>query len=247
MRLGLAIGCVVLAACAAPPSDGGLWARTAVQQELAIGRVSDDERVAAAHAQELRIADETLSSEEQRLQTALQGCPGPRTPLAVSQASTLRDSVRVRVGDDAARSARVAQQALGDWYLRRAAATGAVEQCGRARQAMDGTLRAGSEAAVLTQLGQSVVSRHLAYPGDTTSGDAPIAALVEYALGWTDTVAAPAPLPEHLATVYGGSLQTFSTLPDSLRRRTPQDVVDDLAPASPQWEPDALLLALQVR
>ena len=47
--------------------------------------------------------------------------------------------------------------------------------------------------------------------------------------------------------MYGGSLQTFSPLPESLRGRTPEDVVDELAPAYPQWEPDALLHALTER
>jgi hypothetical protein len=244
MRLGLAIGCVVLAGCTAPPSDGGLWARTGLQQELVIGRMSDEQRSAAAHAQELRLADETLSAEDQRLQAALQACPGSvRVPLAVSPAARLRDSMRVRVGDDAERLTGVARQALGDWYLRRAAATGAAEHCARARQALDGRIGAGSTASP-AQLGQAIVSRNPAYPGDTTPADQPITTLVEFALGWTDTVGGAAPLPEHLALVYGGSLQTESVLPASLRGRIPQEIVDELAPAYPQWEPDALLLAL---
>jgi hypothetical protein len=247
MRLALAIACVLLTGCAAPPSDGGLWARTGLQQELVIGRMSDNQRAAAAHEFELRLVDDALTQEARRLEQAAQACPSSeRSPLGVSQSDRVRDSMRVRIRDDPERARRVASQALADWYLRRARATGMLELCQRARDALAGSLPAIADDR-LQQLGQATVSRNAAYPGEITPGDNPSQALVMYALGWSDTVHGATPLPEYLAAVYGGSVTTDTQLPSSSSARSPEELVDELAPAYPAWEPDAILQALIAR
>lgn len=247
MRLALAIACTLLTGCAAPPSDGGLWVRTGLQQELVIGRLSDAQRAAAAHDFELRLVDDALTQESRRLQQAAQDCPGSnREPLALSSSNRVRDSIRVRAGEDSVRMANIARQALADWYLRRARATGTDELCQRARAALAGSLPPMSDDR-LNQLGLATVSRNAAYPGEITPGDSPTVALAEYALGWTDTVRGATPLPEYLAAVYGGSVTTDVQLPSLLRARTPEELVDELAPAYPAWEPDAILQALIAR
>src|SRR5438093_13391006 len=105
---------LLLTGCAAPLSDGGVWSRQGLQQELAISRLSEQQRAATAHEFEPQVPDAALDAEQARLQAALQQCPAPRPlrPLHVSPADRLRDTIRVRIGDDNARRPRGAQQAL---------------------------------------------------------------------------------------------------------------------------------------
>jgi hypothetical protein len=71
----------------------------------------------------------------------------------------------------------------------------------------------------------------------------PLVALSLYATRSVDRVRAAAPLPQYLAAVYGGQLLVGAARPD-LGGQSPEAVVDDLAPAHPEWEPDALYAAL---
>ena len=71
-------------------------------------------------------------------------------------------------------------------------------------------------------------------------------ALSLYATESVDTVRATAPLPQYLAAVYGGQLSPGVAAPD-LGGRLPAAIVDDLAPAYPDWEPDALYAALSAQ
>jgi hypothetical protein len=99
-------------------------------------------------------------------------------------------------------------------------------------------------ADVLTGLGAATVSR------DTSDGMAAdpawpaSAVLSSYALGYVDTVQAMTPLPQYLAAVYGGVVLGAFTAP-ALNGETPESLVDRLAPAYPEWEPDALYAALK--
>jgi len=71
----------------------------------------------------------------------------------------------------------------------------------------------------------------------------PLVALGLYATQSVDSVRAAAPLPQYLAAVYGGQV-LVGTAPPDLGGRPPESVVDDLAAAYPEWEPDALYAAL---
>lgn len=195
-RAALTAALIMLAGCAAPPSDGGVWSRQGQQQELAISRLSNEQRAAAAHVFELRLADEALSAMQARLEDALPACPDARLRSStVSVFDEVRDRVRVRIGDDPTRVARVQQLALADESLR-------LGQCDQARAALAGELSPAEPASAPPAV---TVTRSPGYPGDITEGD-PTQLLVEYALGWTDTVRAPAPVAQHLARVYGGAL-----------------------------------------
>jgi hypothetical protein len=185
MRLvALGAAFIMLAGCAAPPSDGGLWSRQLVQQELAISRLSNQQRDQAAHEFELRLADEDLASLEQ----AGRLCEGRATASGV-----VLDGVGIRVGHDPARQARVARLAFAVDLLRQG-------QCQQARAALDGALSAPVQTTATT-----IVTRSPAYPGNPVEGD-PVTLLVEYALGWTDTVRVPAGMAQHLVSVYGGAI-----------------------------------------
>jgi hypothetical protein len=62
-----------------------------------------------------------------------------------------------------------------------------------------------------------------------------------YAAGWTDTVTSDSPLPQYLAAVYGGMVVAgFSRPAASSNDRDPAALVDEITPAHPEWEPDAL-------
>ncbi|MDQ3810978.1 MAG: hypothetical protein M3336_11865, partial [Chloroflexota bacterium] len=130
-RLGVAVAAIVLAGCSAPSADagdGGLWAREAIRQELSLARLSDPRRAALAREVELSLADELLDREQARLAVLLADCPAAqRQSLVLSEGDRARDAARLRIADDASRRARVADQALADWFIRRGRATGSGE------------------------------------------------------------------------------------------------------------------------
>jgi hypothetical protein len=181
-----------------------------------------------------------------RIETGLQECPGgTRQPLGVSSGDRPRDTVRMRIADDPARLETLAQLALADWRLRRAQATGDARFCDDARQALAGTVaQQVNTADILAGLGAATVSRD-ALRGVAADAAWPASvALSSYALGYVDTVQAKAPLPQYLALVYGGVVVPATRAP-ALNGATPESVVDRLAPAYPEWEPDALYAALK--
>ncbi len=159
---------LLLTGCAAPLSDGGVWSRQGLQQELAISRMSEQQRAATAHDFELQVADDALNTEQARIQEAIQQCSGEQRP---SQ-DYVRASIMIRIGDDTTRLKRVAQQALADGLLRRAATTGSREYCALARDALVSVYQ-GAPVEPLDQQAQTQ--------------------LVESALGWTDTPPAGQP------------------------------------------------------
>jgi hypothetical protein len=247
MRLLLMLGLLLVGVgCAGPHSNGALWSEQNLEQERAMFQLGEARRAEQARAFELSVADEQLANERQRITTDLQMCPGPRQPLTLSVGDKVRDGIRVQAGGDAARLAQVASIALADWYTRRAAASGDAAFCQRARLALDGQ-SSGAEPVrdILDGLPVVTVSR-----GGTASAAAtavnvtdPMTIVSEYALGSLDAVQAPAPLPQYLAAVYGGSVDTgSSTHPDEEHA---QAEVDQAAAAYPQWEPDALYAALR--
>jgi hypothetical protein len=246
MRLGVGLGCALLVVgCAGPHSTGALWAQQDVEQETAMFKLGDAQRAAQARAFELALADRDLAAEQARIDTALADCPGSaRTPLALSSGDRVRDTIRLRAEGDATRLGSVAQIALADWRLRRAQATGEPGWCDAARQALNSPIPEADKPDLLTELGDATVSRD-------PQGTAPVAdsnwsdnvTLSNYALGFVDTVVAASPLPQYLAAVYGGTLVRKPAPPDT-GGRSPQAIVDDLAPSYPGWEPDALYAAL---
>ncbi len=247
MRLLVSVSCVlVMVGCVGPHATGALWAQQNLDQELVIGRQTEAELLAKLHAYELALADESLASERARLSSALQDCPGAaRQTMQLSPGDRLRDSIRLRSGDDAQRQAAVAQVALADWRLRRAQATGDAHFCDEARQALSGSVSVESISVdVLSGLGSATVTRDPRHPDIVADQTTPDLTLSNYALGYADTVRARAPLPHYLAAVYGGVLLAIDTQP-SLNGQTPEALVDSLAPAYPHWEPDALYAALQ--
>jgi hypothetical protein len=248
MRLSPALACLLLmVGCVGPHSTGALWAQQNLEQELVIGRQTAAERLAMLHAYELVLADEALASERARVTAALQDCPGSaRHSLQVSPGDRVRDSIRVRIGDDIQRQVAVAQLALADWRLRRGQATGEAHFCDEARQALGGSLSAAANTSdVLSSLGSATVTRDPRYASAATDEAGSVIGLSDYALGYTDTVRARAPLPQYLAAVYGGVLLAVDSPPRLTAAQTPETVVDDLAPMYPQWEPDAIYAALQ--
>jgi len=231
MRLCLALACLILVGCAGPHSTGALWAQQNLDHELVIGRQPAAERIAHLHADELALADESLGAERARLGQVAQDCPGTtRQTLELSPGDRVRDAIRLRVGDDQPRQAAIAQLALADWRLRRAAATGEAHFCDEARQALAAPTASdgrSSDAAptssgdqlpttdLLAGLGSATVTRDPGSAGvmtDQTASPGPSEmaavslALSDYALGYVDSVRARAPLPQYLAAVYGGTL-----------------------------------------
>src|SRR5215831_2765859 len=87
----------------------------------------------------------------------------------------------------------------------------------------------------------ATVTRDPRTPVPPLTTEPPIMTLSGYALGSVDSVSAAAPLPQYLALVYGGFLQTQA----ALDTETAADLVDRQAPAYPEWEPDALYAALR--
>ncbi len=254
MRLLVSVICLlVLMGCVGPHSTGALWAQQNLEQELIIGRQTEAERLGKLHAYELTLADELLASERARLSSALQDCPGTaRQTMQLSRGDRVRDSIRLRSGDDAQRQAAVAQLALADWRLRRAQATGETHFCDDARQALSGTTLVESRTADgLAQLGSATVTRDPRSATASTEETATELGLSNYALGYTDALRARAPLPQYLAAVYGGALVDLDTPPSlniwvpTVQPFTPEGAVDLLAPTYPEWEPDALLVVLR--
>jgi hypothetical protein len=243
-RLGiLASAWLVLAGCAAPPSDGGLWARQGLQQELAVSRQTDAQRAAQAHAYELTLADEALRTQADRIEAELKDCPGQtRTPMRVAPASSIRDAIRVRIGDDAQRRATLGRQALTDWYLRRARATGDPALCERARTAQPAP-NATAQLPVGPPDPIDVTRTFLPDKAVIARGQPSDVLVTLYALGWADGVRAPSPLPEYIRAVYGGSLNYTSSAASVISfggRATLEDLLDDEMPLYPDIEPDAI-------
>jgi hypothetical protein len=233
----------LLVGCTGPPSDGSLWNLQAQEQERATFRLTDEQRRQQARAYELALADAMLEGERQRLEAQLQACPGPsRVPLAVSPANRTRDAIRVRIGSHAERLTEVAQLALADWRLRRAGATGDAAHCQAGRDALVLTSVPSTAGPVLHDTDATVARG--TNVARAVEGEPALRMLSEYALGWTDAVRAPVPLPHHLAAVYGGVASAYApaTRPSD---RAAEDVVDELAPQLPMWEPDALWQWLQ--
>jgi hypothetical protein len=163
----------------------------------------------------------------------------------VSPGDAVRDGIRVQSQTDQARLAAVARLALADWYVRRANASGSPRLCDRAQTALTGASSTNADAApstdLLARLPSATVVRD---QGDATpppATDAPLVSLSAYALGVVDSVSAPAPLPQYLAAVYGGFVSSEPVLDEE----TAAALVDQQAPAYPDWEPDALYAALR--
>jgi len=231
-------------ACAGPHSNGALWSLQNLQQERAYFAVGDTERQARAQVYELSLADETLASERQRVQSVMQTCPGPREPLAFSSADAARDQVRLRAESDTDRLTQVAQLAQADWYVRRAAATGDAHFCPMAQAALDGTLQPPeANPDVLAGLPAATVTRDPRQRTPELTQQPATVSLSNYALGVADSVTAAAPLPQYLALVYGGTLQPRQD--PALDQESAAAAVDRAAPAFPEWEPDALYAALR--
>ncbi|MGI9147249.1 MAG: hypothetical protein ACR2IK_11955 [Chloroflexota bacterium] len=253
MRVLVALGCLLLVGCTGPHSTGALWAQQNLEQETALFRLSDAQRADRARAFELSLADETLASERARIESGLQDCPasvGQPRSLAVSVGDRARDALRIRAQADPVRLNSLALVALADWRLRRARATGDAQFCADARQALAGPAISDFKAAdtealtdLLTGLGTATVTRDPRLGSVADEAWPPSVALSNYALGLVDTVQARAPLPQYLAAVYGGELLGPSVAP-ALQGETPESVVDRLAPAYPEWEPDALYAAI---
>jgi hypothetical protein len=238
MRLALSLCVLLLTACVGPHSSGALWSQQYVDQEKAFFALTDAQRRAATTQFALSLADESLAAESQRLDAAMQTCPGPRQPLEPSPGAKVRDGIRIQAGGDAERANRLAQLALEDWYLRRASATGDARFCDLAR-----SHPAAPPAMNLLQgLPAATVTRGASTAAVPTTEAPPLVTLSQYALGSLDTVTAAAPLPHYLAWVYGGTLLTSGSETQS---ETAAATVDTQAPAYPEWEPDALYAALR--
>src|ERR1051325_8865548 len=97
--------------CAGPHSTGALWSQQYLEQETAFFVLAVAQRRAQSRAYELGLADEGLSAESQRIDAALQTCPGPRMPMAVSAGDARRDTLRIQADGDADRIALVARLA----------------------------------------------------------------------------------------------------------------------------------------
>jgi hypothetical protein len=245
MRRALVLGCLLLAGCAGPHSTGALWAQQNIEQESALFRVGDEERAAQTRAFEVRLAQESLSGERARVIAGLQVCPGDVRPLGLSSGDQVRDTIRVQAERDPQTMAAVSQVALADWYLRRGGATGEAGLCERGRRALESSPSGADQRGIVNALGEATVTRnpHAAKPPSANSSDVAEAVSL-YASLAIDVVHAPAPLPQYLASVYGGDLVSDIGLMPHLDGPAEQ-VVDDIAPAYPQWEPDALYAALR--
>jgi hypothetical protein len=245
MRRLFVVLLLVTTGCAGPHSTGALWSLQNVQQEIAFYAVGDAQRKARAQSFELSLADQTLASERDRIQAVMQTCPGPRQAFGASPADQARDAARIRAQADQARLMQLAQLALADWYIRRAAATGDPQYCEVAQNALNGRPPATNAAdqTLLAQVPTATVTRDPRQtPPDLTNQPA-LVSMSSYALGAVDTLTAAAPLPQYLALAYGGSLQPPQD--PALDQESAAAAVDGAAPAFPEWEPDALYAALR--
>lgn len=240
------VTCLVTTGCAGPHSSGALWAQQNLEQEAALFRLGDAQRLQQAQAFELGLADDSLRAERTRIMHELESCPGPQQTLAVSPGDKVRDGIRIRAQGDAPRLGQVAQLALADWQVRRAHATGRSDLCDAAMA----TLRGASAQTPTPQ--PSALPRNPADgtvtrdPRQTTAPmeTQPAAVVVSnYGLGYSKVVHAPSPLPEYLALVYGGWLFASDGVA-SVDQETAAAQVDRVASAYPEWEPDGLYAAL---
>jgi hypothetical protein len=230
--------------CVGPHTSGAAWAIQNQDDEIAYFRLSDATRQSSTRAYELGLADEALGNERQRLDAALGACPGPRESAPYSSGDTVRDAIRLRARGDTQRLAQVAQLALVDWYVRRAATSGDEQFCQSAEAALTSAASPQTPASdPLQALPLATVTRdtRLAIPSPTS--DSAMVTLSQYVLGFADSITAAAPLPQYLALVYGGSLVGSSGA--GMDDETAATAVDTLAPAHPDWEPDALYAALR--
>jgi hypothetical protein len=242
-RLSLALcGLALSLGCSGPNSTGALWAQQNLEREAALFRLSDAQRAEQATAFEQSLADALLASERARLEADLASCPSAPQPLGVSPGDKVRDVIRLHAQGDAARLDGVAQLALADWRLRRAAETSNIQFCAGARAALSGQT-AGATSDLLSGLPTATVTRDPSQTATTLAMDPPSVALSQYALGYVDAVQAPAPLPHYLALVYGGFLVAPNPPMDA---ESAASMVDAAAPAYPEWEPDGLYAALRV-
>jgi hypothetical protein len=244
MRLRLTLLILpLITGCAAPRSSGAVWAKQNLEAERAMFQLGDAGRAKLAQDFLFSLVDEELTAERKGLNTALESCPGQFQALQLSPGDRPRDSMRIRAQNDPARLAEVANLALADWYVRRAATTSDASLCARAQNALDGAasvpqpdsrdLLQGVPVATVTRDGSN---------SDTVPTTQPLVTLSNYALGYLDTVQAAAPLPQYLAGVYGGSLERAEP---PVGADTAANLVDAQAAAYPEWEPDALYLALR--
>lgn len=259
MRFLIALGGLLCAGCVGPHSTGALWAQQNIQREIELSRVSDATRAQQAQAYQQASAERLLATERARVTDLVSACPGSaRVPIGISPGDRSRDALRVLAYGDARLEAMLTQLAQADWFARRGQSSGDAAQCDRARQALNGAASASDPTAsaaahaVLDALGKATVARDPTAqpvpesPRVRTIGDPaelPTTTISAYALNFSDTVTAPSPLPQYLAAVYGGALVGSAPQPN-LRGRTPESVVDEIAPAIPDWEPDALYAAL---
>jgi hypothetical protein len=239
LGLLLAIGGV---ACAGPHTTGALWSQQYVDQEKAFFALSDAQRRAQTQQFALGLADEGLQAETARIDAALQTCPGPSVPLAVSPGDMRRDVIRIQADGDTARLGQTTQLALADWYLRRAGASTDAHFCQLAEAARNAQLPQPATTDLLDGLPIASVSRDPRQTDPPMTSDSPLATLSRYALGEIDAVSAQAPLPQYLALVYGGALASTGTALDA---ETAAARVDAQVAAYPDWEPDALYAALR--
>ncbi len=225
--------------CVGPHSNGAVWAVQNLDAERAMFQLGDTRRAQLARDFQLGLADDTLGSEQQRVQADLEACPGPeRSAFAPSRRDTLRDSVRIRAESDAQRLQSLANVALADWYIRSASATGDASFCDRARAALNGSAAPPQQQALLARVPTTTVARDpSAEPVQAEAGS-----LSNYALGYLDAVTGAAPLPQYLALTYGGALLNAQPTMDA---QTAAGMVDAQAAAYPQWEPDALYAAVR--
>ena len=105
---------------------------------------------------------------------------------------------------------------------------------------MSGTPASPAQTSVLDGLPSATVTRLANADATPTTDAASLATLSRYALGAVDSVTAPAPLPQYLAWVYGGTLASSAP---SMDAEAAAATVDTQAPAYPEWEPDALYAA----
>ena len=248
MRVICVIGlAVVSVACAGPHSTGALWAQQSAEQERVLFQINDAQRADRAHAFELGVADEALSAERQRIAADIEACPGPRQTLEISPGDKARDAIRVRAQGDVPRLIDVAEVALADWHVRRATATQQRSMCDQARAALSGAgiTSEPTTSRLLSGLPAATVTRDQDLSAVPLGPDAPSVALSKYVLGYLDILQAPAPLPQYLASVYGGVLVLPGDAPTGVDKDTAAAMVDRDASAYPDWEPDALYAALR--
>jgi hypothetical protein len=243
MRLGLGFAAALLlvaSGCVGPHSTGSLWVLQNTQLDAQQFRTSDAQKAANTDAYEVALAQHVIDSERARLEAGLVSCAkGDRQALVISEGDRQRDRARLWLAEDAtAPVTGLADVALADWRLRRANATGQAALCDQARAALAGQVDGtASRSGLIDGLGAATVTRSAVQPFE----GAVSAAWMLYGLGMVDAVTAPGPLPQYLAAVYGGTVNAAGGMSDADAQAT----VDRLAPAYPEWEPDALYAALR--